>query len=137
LPAFMVALLAFLSLEPMCAQAPTRLALGKAKGGEAIPATLAPPVGLSAPALARTASTILLIWDKSPSPSVRSYEVYCDDVRVANTRRLHYTATGLAANTTYRFAVRADDGSGKLSSEGNRVETPATVRGHRGPGLPR
>jgi polygalacturonase len=84
-------------------------------------AQLAPPAGLTAPALARTASTILLVWDKSPSPGVAAYEVFRDGVRVANTPRLHYIATNLAANTTYHFSVRAADGSGKLSAECNQV----------------
>jgi polygalacturonase len=69
------------------------------------------------------------MWDRSPSVGVVGYEVYCNEVRVANTRRLHYTATNLAANTTYRLAVRAADGAGHASSGSNQVQASTRPSG--------
>jgi len=92
-------------------------------------AEIAPPFGLSAPALARTASTLLLLWDRSPSVDVAGYEVYRDDIRIGSTHRLCFTATNLAANTTYHFSVRAVSAFGGLSRASNRAEAATKPAG--------
>src|SRR3974390_851897 len=95
-PSLTVALLALLLAETFGAQPPAQSTDSSAVGvgasarsetrgnaslPEAVgksPSALEPPGGLSAPALARMASTVLLVWDRSPSAGVSSYEVYRD-----------------------------------------------------------
>jgi exo-poly-alpha-galacturonosidase len=62
-----------------------------------------------APPLARTASTVLLLWGRFTPVPAASYEVLCDGEVLVSTPALSYTATHLAAGRTYHFAVRALD----------------------------
>jgi exo-poly-alpha-galacturonosidase len=67
-----------------------------------------------APPLARTASTVLLLWERFSPAGAVNYEILCDGAVIASTENLSYTASHLAANHPYRFAVRAIDATGRL-----------------------
>jgi len=86
------------------------------------PTPLTVPVNLSAPPLARTASTILLMWDKPSEPEGMIYDVYQDGAIVSSTQWRFHTATNLAAATTYTFTVRARRGDGKTSAESKQLK---------------
>jgi polygalacturonase len=76
---------------------------------------------LTAPPLARTASTVLLLWEPlGPTPAA-SYEILCDGAIVGATRQLSYTVDHLAAGRTYRFAIRALDAEPRLLAETDAV----------------
>jgi len=87
-----------------------------------VPAAIQAPANLSGPSLARTASTILLVWDKSPDQGVVAYDIYQDGKLAGSTRHLCHTATNLVANTTYKFAVRARNKEGNASAESNLIQ---------------
>jgi polygalacturonase len=72
---------------------------------------------LAAPPLARTASTVLLLWERFGPTAPASYEILCDGAIVGATRGLCYTVDHLAAGRTYRFAVRALDAEPRLLAE--------------------
>ena len=66
------------------------------------------PRNLSAPALARTATTALLLWDRpAEAAGVTSYQIFCDHQLVGETPRLSFTARNLAPGKSYEFTVRS------------------------------
>jgi exo-poly-alpha-galacturonosidase len=132
LPRFAWALL----LLPVCAWA-GELPAGAIAGPAASGRFVAPP-------LARTASTVLLLWGRFTAMPAASYEVLCDGAVLAATPALSYTATHLAAGRTYRFAIRALDAgqhplgeTGKLSAATKAAGVVLNVRerGAKGDGL--
>ncbi len=97
-----------------------------------------------APAIARTSSTALLLWNRSPLDKVAAYEILRDGAPAGRTRQLSHIATELEAGRTYRFAVRAIDWRGDelASSEALSVTTKnagetlnVRSRGARGDGV--
>ncbi|MDP5275742.1 fibronectin type III domain-containing protein [Chengkuizengella axinellae] len=63
-----------------------------------------------------TESTVDLSWDASTDDvGVVGYDIYQNSTYIASTTSTTYTATGLAANTTYTFEVRAKDEAGNES----------------------
>ncbi len=80
----------------------------------AAPAPLPAPLNLSAPALARTASTVLLLWDR-PSDAVTSYQVFCDGVFSGETTQLSFTVKFLPPDTKHQFTVRSRRQLGQFS----------------------
>lgn len=77
-----------------------------AHGIEANPA-LPAPVNLSAPPLARTATTAVLTWDR-PAGGERttSYQVFCDGELAGETSRLSFTLRNLTPDRMHRVNVR-------------------------------
>lgn len=69
---------------------------------------------IEAPALARTASSILLIWDSNEALSDGTYEVLQDGRSAGTTAHHFFTVGGLNSSTAYHFAVRARDKTGEL-----------------------
>ncbi|WP_214413387.1 chitinase [Sphaerisporangium fuscum] len=88
-------------------------------GGTQVPAT---PAGLAV--TGTTPSSVSLTW--SPSTGATSYNVYRDGTRAGTTAATSYTATGLTAGTTYRFAVSAVNAAGESARS---AEVPATPSG--------
>jgi exo-poly-alpha-galacturonosidase len=97
----------------------------------------AAPLNLTVPELARTSSTILLLWDRAPAADVADYSILRDEIQITRTRQFSLTVSGLEPGRTYRFAVRAIDATGKtiLASAEVKAATKASgpvldVRAH-------
>lgn len=73
--------------------------------------------GFHAPELARTASTILLLWDPFAPAGATDYEVRCDGAVIARTEKLCHLAIGLTPERSYRFVVVARDARGAALAE--------------------
>ena len=89
-----------------------------------------PPENLAAPALARTATTALLVWDRAPDRDVAAYRVYRDGMPAGETAQLSFTATNLEPARSHRFTVRSRSASGteSVDSPSVTVETKAAGR---------
>ena len=73
------------------------------------------PGGLKAGASGTTAT---LSWAAATdNVGVTAYDIYRNDVKVGSTAALTYNDTGLAANTTYRYAVAARDAQSNVSAK--------------------
>jgi glucose/arabinose dehydrogenase/chitodextrinase len=80
---------------------------------DAAPPTV--PTGLAATAV--STSQIDLTWNASTDDvGVTGYDVFRDGAAVATVGANAYSNSGLAAGTTYTYAVRARDGAGNLSA---------------------
>jgi chitodextrinase len=67
-------------------------------------------------------SSVSLVWDESTdNVGVVGYNVYKDGVLVDISPTTSYIVTGLKANTTYAFGVRAVDKAGNLSDFSNEA----------------
>ncbi len=76
------------------------------------------PENLSAPTLGRTATTVLLLWERAPgTPSDASYQILRDGLPFGESTRQCFTATGLAPGRQHRFTVRHRDTRGAFSAE--------------------
>jgi len=83
---------------------------------------LNPPQNLMVPPLGYDDSSVTIIWSKADDYSAASsYNVYRNGVLLANTTTLFYNATGLTANTSYSFIVRAKASDGTESIDSNTV----------------
>jgi len=103
----------------------TRLLLCAAIGAAAAD-TKPPTVPTHLTATSATASSVVLKWKASTDfkgSGVAGYDVFRNGSSIASTSVLTYTATGLAASTTYSFAVRARDSAGNVSA----LSSPVSV----------
>ncbi len=77
------------------------------------------PTGLSAPA--KTNSSVSLSWaastDNSGGTGVAGYDVYRNGTLLGSPTATSFTASGLAASTSYSFTVRARDNAGNASAQ--------------------
>jgi len=81
-----------------------------------------PPLNLSAPPLARTATTALLLWDRpAQGEGITSYQIYRDGELAGKTTSLSFTARNLAPGNTYRFTVRSRRASDAVSADSDTV----------------
>ncbi len=79
-----------------------------------------------------TTTTASLAWDASTDDvGVTGYQVSRGTTIVGNVAGLTFTDTGLTANTTYSYTVRALDASGKQSGASAPVLAPRTARSRR------
>jgi exo-poly-alpha-galacturonosidase len=77
---------------------------------------------LTAPPLARTTSTAVLLWDRPAGEETEySYQIIRDGKLAGETKLLSYTVTNLVADRSYRFTVRSYQPSRKASSESDAV----------------
>ncbi|NAS31742.1 T9SS type A sorting domain-containing protein [Flavobacteriaceae bacterium R38] len=83
-----------------------------------------------------TQTTVDLSWDaSSDNIGVTGYDVYQDNVLVTTVAATNYQVTGLTANTSYDFTVRAKDAAGNESADSNtlniitQASTPVTCAG--------
>lgn len=92
-------------------------------------ARVEPPRNLMSPPAAQTDSTIALLWDKPLDYSnVNSYEIYQDGKLAGTSTRCNFKATGLEANRTYTFAVRAKSAT-ETSKPGNTIKISTRPKG--------
>ncbi|SEC81472.1 Por secretion system C-terminal sorting domain-containing protein [Tenacibaculum sp. MAR_2009_124] len=69
-----------------------------------------------------TTTSVLLTWSGSTdNVGVVSYDIYQDNVFVANVTTENYNVTGLTPSTTYMFTVKAKDAAGNESVFSNTV----------------
>ncbi|MGL4821250.1 MAG: fibronectin type III domain-containing protein, partial [Bacilli bacterium] len=86
------------------------------KGGE-VTDTVAPSVPTALKASGVTTSQVTLTWAPSTdNVGVHHYEVYRNGVQVQIPAGTSFVDTGLAANTTYEYKVRAVDKAGNKSA---------------------
>jgi hypothetical protein len=98
-------------------------------GGSGVPAA---PTGLAV--TGTTSSSVSLSWNAPPG-SVTGYYVYENGARAATVSGTTTTVTGLAASTTYTFAVSAYNSSGEgAQSSSVQATTPASGGGGGGGG---
>lgn len=102
--------------------------------------TTAPSVPANLAASGTTSSATTLTWsastDNAGGTGVARYEVLRNGSVVGSPTGTSYTATGLAASTTYQFAVRAVDGAGNRSAAGAAVSVTTTGGGQTPVGSP-
>lgn len=81
------------------------------------------PGGLASPS--QTASSIALAWnastDNSGGSGVAGYDVYRNGSLVGSPGGTGFTDSGLAANTSYAYRVRARDNAGNASAQGAQI----------------
>src|SRR5436190_4637749 len=77
------------------------------------------PAGLSAPS--KTSASVSLSWnastDNAGGSGVAGYDVFQNGTSVGSPTGTSFTATGLAANTSFSFRVRARDNAGNASAQ--------------------
>lgn len=75
-----------------------------------------------------TETTIDLSWKSSAdSIKVTSYDIYKDDFLLTSVTGNLYQVTGLTADTSYKFTIRAKDASGNISNYSN-IATITTLK---------
>lgn len=83
----------------------------------------------------KTNTTISLSWTASTdNVGVTGYEIYNGLFVVGTSTSTNYTMTGLTANTTYSFTVKAKDAAGNISaaSQAVSVQTDGDTMQHEG-----
>ncbi|EAY31575.1 M14 family zinc carboxypeptidase [Microscilla marina] len=87
------------------------------------PDTQAPTVPANLATTGVTANSVGLTWSvASDNVGVTGYEIYQGGNLLATVNATTYTAAGLAANTSYTFAVKAKDAAGNTSAASNSVD---------------
>lgn len=83
-----------------------------------------------------TANSVSLAWNASTDDSgtIAGYDVYQGTTKVATTPSLEATVTGLTANTSYTFTVKARDLDGNASAASDALT--AKTSGAAGGGIP-
>ncbi|THF82266.1 hypothetical protein E6C55_07345 [Cohnella fermenti] len=83
----------------------------------AIVDTTAPSAPTNVTASAKTSGSVSLSWTASTdNVGVTGYEIYRGDVKVGTSTTTTYTDSGLSASTEYRYAVKAYDAAGNVST---------------------
>jgi chitinase len=82
-----------------------------------------------------TSTSASLSWSASTG-SPTGYNVYRNGTKVATTTSTSYTNTGLAASTTYTFAVSASNSAGESAKSATVSATTSANGGSGGSGLP-
>jgi len=93
-------------------------------GGDSIPSgdTIPPSAPLNLVSYETTQTTTDLSWTASTDNiGVKNYSIYQDEVNVSTTQNTSFTISGLNANTTYSFKVKANDNAGNTSDFSNSV----------------
>ncbi|MCG5218180.1 glycosyl hydrolase family 18 protein [Streptosporangium sp. KLBMP 9127] len=94
--------------------------------------TTAPSVPANLRSTATAATTVTLAWNASTdNVAVTGYEVYRGTTLVTTTNGTGttYTDTGLTAQTTYTYTVRARDAAGNRSAASNQISATTTGGG--------
>ncbi|MFI6924307.1 glycosyl hydrolase family 18 protein [Nonomuraea spiralis] len=78
-------------------------------------------------------STVSLTWDASTdNVAVTGYEIYRGGNLVTTVTGTSHTDTGLSANTSYTYTVRARDAAGNRSADSNQITATTTGGGGGG-----
>jgi fibronectin type 3 domain-containing protein len=102
-----------------------------AAGNSSVSAATTPPATPSAPNVSGvTTSTVTLTWPAGPA-GVTSYAIYRDGgaTPLATVATTSYQDSGLAAGTTYRYALQAIDGNGNSSLLSGTTSATTTASG--------
>jgi chitinase len=98
------------------------LLIGPAGGGGGGADTQAPTAPGNLRATGATTSSITLAWNASTdNVGVTGYDVFRDTARVGGGTATSLTVSGLAANTSFVFTVRARDAAGNVSPASNQL----------------
>jgi hypothetical protein len=92
-----------------------------------VPDTQAPtvPANLTASNIANT--SLDLSWDASTdNTGVTGYDVYQDGASIGSPTSTTYSVSGLTANTSYSFTVRAKDAAGNVSANSTAANATTT-----------
>ncbi len=92
--------------------------------------TQAPLAPSNLQATSTTTSSITIAWNASTdNVGVTGYEVYQGTTLLGNVSgsTLTYTNTGLSANTTYTYKIKAKDAAGNVSAFSNQVSATTAV----------
>jgi chitodextrinase len=94
------------------------------------------PTNLISPV--KTSTTVSLSWvAATDNVGVSGYDIYRGTTKVGTTTGLTtYTATGLVANTSYSFTVKAKDAAGNVSAASNILTVRTSVRDTQVPTAP-
>jgi exo-poly-alpha-galacturonosidase len=98
--------------------------LGTSRAASVVAGQVAPPspVNLSAPSLARTATTAVLLWDRpADAQGITSYQIFCDGRLAGETSHLSFTLRNLEAGGSRRVTVRSRNLNGRTSDETDPV----------------
>ncbi|MGE5527803.1 MAG: discoidin domain-containing protein [Patescibacteria group bacterium] len=96
--------------------------------------TQAPTAPTNLAANAVSSSQINLTWTASTdNVGVTGYQIFRDGEQVGTSATTSYSDTGLAANTTYSYYVKAYDAAGNVSAQSNTAQ--ATTQGGGGTNL--
>lgn len=91
---------------------------------------LSAPINLSAPPLARTATTAVLLWDRPlGGEHIASYQIFRDGKLVGETTRLSFTVRHLPPGSQQRFTVRSRRATGLGSADSAPVEVTTKSAG--------
>ena len=75
-----------------------------------------------------TITSVDLSWTASTDNiGVKNYSIYKDDTALVTTSSVTHTVSGLTANTTYAFKVKARDAAGNESGFSNVINVKNTV----------
>lgn len=78
---------------------------------------IAPSVPANLSATAKTHSTVNLAWSASTdNVAVTGYDVYRNEVKIGTASGTTYADSGLAADTSYNYTVKAKDAAGNTSA---------------------
>lgn len=95
-------------------------------GGTPVGDTTAPSTPTNLSASGTTATSTNLSWTASTdNVGVTGYDVYSGATLLGNTAATTVPITGLTANTTYSFSVKAKDAAGNASASSNVVSVTA------------
>jgi polygalacturonase len=102
-----------------------------AAGAEAASSPMpAAPANLTAPPLARTATTALLMWDRpAAGEGITAYRIHRDGEPAGETASLSYTARDLAPGKTYCFTVRSIRAGAAVSADSEPVMVTTKLAG--------
>jgi ribose 5-phosphate isomerase RpiB len=95
--------------------------------------TQAPTVPDGLKSTGATATSVALSWTASTDNiGVSGYDVLRDGTAVATTASTQYNDTGLTANTTYKYSVRARDLAGNVSAASEPITVTTSTGGTGG-----
>nr|BAM67139.1 chitinase [Paenibacillus sp. FPU-7] len=87
-----------------------------------VPDNVAPSVPTNVQAASKTDTSVNLTWTASTDNiGVTGYDVYKDGVLAGTSATTSYAVTGLTANTSYSFTVKAKDAAGNASAASTAV----------------
>lgn len=104
-------------------------------GGNPGPDTQAPTVPTNLRSTGATSSSLSLAWNASTDNiAVTGYDVVRNGSTVGSTSATSITISGLTANTSYTFSVRARDAAGNVSALSNATTASTLPNGNGGGG---
>ncbi|MGW5104847.1 glycoside hydrolase family 6 protein [Streptomyces sp. NPDC004100] len=95
--------------------------------------TQAPTAPTGVAVSATTADSVSLTWHAAmDNTGVTGYDVYRGGTKVGSVTGTSYTDTGLSANTTYTYTVKAKDAAGNVSAASTAVSATTKASGGGG-----